>query len=199
MIAPDTIRGFVRPDAIGTAQHDEQMHRSEKEHREAGEDLPEPQRRVFVTHHPHVPTKRLVLAVIDRKLAHGKESMRDDQRDDQRHHDGDDPGIGDAEEKIAFEKSGDGPHRILAEQNRRHEEHVAPHEEHQEQSGDALPPVEPRRPAARAHAVCHSHARDQRTRAVHWRISFQLIPAALASSGLTTAYRRPTLHTRRPR
>ena len=43
-----------------------------------------------------------------------------------------------AEEEVALEELGDRPHRVVADQDRRHEEHVAPHEQREDEAGDAL-------------------------------------------------------------
>ena len=66
VLAPDPVGGLVRSDAVGTGEHDVQMHRRQEEQREAREYLPEPQRGVFVFHHPHVTAKRPELVVVAR-------------------------------------------------------------------------------------------------------------------------------------
>ena len=86
MFAPDPVGGLERPDAVGSGEHDVQVHGSEKEQCETGEYLPEPQRRVFVVHHPHVVAKRTELAVVDREFAHRKQGVGDDEHDDNRDH-----------------------------------------------------------------------------------------------------------------
>ena len=82
MFAPDPVGGLERPDAVGPGEHDVQVHRSQKEQGETREYLPEPQRRVFVAHHPHVAAKRRELAIADREFAHRKHGVDDDERDD---------------------------------------------------------------------------------------------------------------------
>jgi hypothetical protein len=87
VLAPDPIGGFVRSDAVGTGEHDVQMHRRQEEQREAREYLPEPQRGVFVFHHPHVTAERPELVVVAGELAQRQRCMHHDEANDHRDHD----------------------------------------------------------------------------------------------------------------
>ena len=71
--------------------------------------------------------RRARRSLFDGKLTHRKQRVQDDERNDRRDGDRDNPRIGPAEEEIAFEEFRDGPHGILAEEDRRNEGHVHPH------------------------------------------------------------------------
>src|SRR5204863_203262 len=66
VIAPDPVGALERTDPLGPHQHRMQVDRGEEEHREAGHDLPPPERRVGVLHRADVVAERAVLAVVDR-------------------------------------------------------------------------------------------------------------------------------------
>ncbi len=127
--APHPVSRFERADHSGVHQHLIQVHRGEEEHRETGDDLPPPQRGVLVMHHPHVVAVDAVLRIVDRKLAHREPGMGDEQNEHNRNDARHDHGVGLPEEEVTLEHLRDRPHRVVAEQDRRHEEHVAPHEE----------------------------------------------------------------------
>ena len=87
----------------------------------------------------HVVAEGRELAVVDRELAHREHRVRDEQRDDRRRRRSRrSTGYDRAEEEVALEEPGDRPHRVLAEQDRRDEEHVAPHEQRRAASPLAL-------------------------------------------------------------
>src|SRR5215510_15796760 len=86
------------------------------------------------------------------------------QRDDERNKDG----IGSTKEEIAFEHLGHPPHRILADQDRRDESHVSPHEKTKEQTAGALGPIQPRGPVTFSRPSIQSNTGNDIDFIVHW-------------------------------
>ncbi len=164
---PHAVAGFVRSDQFRVRQHDVDVRRSQEEQREAREHLPGPERGVLVPHHLHVAAEGRELPVVDRELADREERVHDDQRDDagddERDHDGERP----AEEEVALEELRDRPHRVVADQDGRHEEHVSPHEQREHEARSALHEIEAGRPAALARGVDETHAGDDGIARVH--------------------------------
>ena len=153
-VGPDAVGRLERADAVGAGQHDVEVHRGHEEQREARHHLPVPERGVLVLHARHVLAVGAVLAVARRELAQRERRVGDEQREDRRHQDRHQPGQRFAEEVVALEEAGHGPHRVPAEQDARHEEHVDPHEEPERQARSALQQVEPRGPARRLDSAC---------------------------------------------
>ena len=167
VFAPDPVGGFERSDVVRAGKHRVQVHGRQEEQGEAGDHLPEPERGVFVLQHPHVATEGAVLTVVDRKFAHREQGVRDDQRDDAGDHARDDHRIGPAEEEIALEEFGDHPHGVLAEQDRRDESHVYPHEKRKHETGGALRQVKSRRPMAAPRGVGQTNTGNHRAAVFH--------------------------------
>jgi hypothetical protein len=120
-----------------------------------------------VTEQVLVADEQAVLLVVGRELAHGQESVRHEQHG----HNGDNPRDdlreGAAEEVVALERLGNLPHRVVADQDGRHERHVTPHEQTQQQTAGALRDVHARRPAALERAVGKTDAGDHFTALAH--------------------------------
>ena len=105
--------------------------------------------------------------VVGRELPHREERVDDDEREDRRHDHRDDARVGRPEEEVALEELRDRPHRVLAQQDRGDEEHVAPHEEAQREAGEALREVHAGGPAALAGPVGKTDAGDDVRCGIH--------------------------------
>ena len=169
-VAPDAVGRLERADQVRPRQHHVQVDGRQEEQREPGEHLPEPERGVLVPHQLHVTAEQPVLPPADRELAHGEHRVQHDQRDHAGDDDGHDARIRAAEDEVALEELRDRPHRVVADQDRRHEEHVSPHEQREQEAGGALQPVQARRPAAFRARVGKPDAGDDVRGRVHWRL-----------------------------
>ena len=72
----------------------------------------------------------------------------------------DDTWISCAENKLPLEHPRDPPHGVLADEDGRHENHVAPHEQAEEEAARALHNIEPRRPTAFPRFLVQSNSSD---------------------------------------
>jgi hypothetical protein len=82
------------------------VYERQEEQREAGDDLPHPQRRIAMFEHTHVAAEGRVLRVARRKLAQRERRMHHDQEHHDDHHAGHDDRIGLPKKKIALRTRG---------------------------------------------------------------------------------------------
>ena len=175
-VAPDAIGGLVRTDQVGTRQHLVQVHGRQEKQGETRDDLPIPERGVLVVHAARVFTVGTVLPVAAGEFPQRQRRMHDEQRRYRAHQQRDEPVERPAEQVVTFEHARNAPHRVLAEQDRRHEKHVNPHENAQRETRCALQQVEPRGPAIQASRGCLATAAS----------AIRVVPSTVFSQAVTS-------------
>jgi hypothetical protein len=91
-----------------------------------------------------------VLAVARGDAPHRRDRVHHHEQEYRNRDCGDQHRIGATEEVDAFEEARDVVHRVLAEQDAGDQQHVHPHEEHQDEAARALDDIDPRRHAVEA-------------------------------------------------
>jgi hypothetical protein len=167
------MRRFVRADIARVHEHLVEMNGTQEEERKAGPCLNPPERRVLVTEHFSVADKAFVFVPVRRKLPHREQAMQNEHERNHRDHERDNGGIRFAEDKLPLEHFGHPPHGIVANQDRRHECHVSPHEKAEEQSTRALNEVELRGPVTFSRPLIQSNPGDdiEFGLIIHWQYS----------------------------
>ena len=94
----------------------------------------------------HVSPVVAVLTPVDRELAQRQPGMQDEHGEDEGDEGRNQPRVRLAEQRLALEQARHPPHGIVAEQDRRHEEHVQPHEQAEKQTGQSFGPRRNGRP-----------------------------------------------------
>ena len=172
--APHAVRRFVWADVTWMNEHLVQMNGGEKEKRESRHRLDPPERCVFMPQQFSVAAEFSVLVIVGGKLAHCEEAVEHEHKCDESDDRADQAGVALAEKHLPFEHPGDPIHSIVADQNRRDESHVSPHEETEKQSARALRKIQPRGPVTFSRSLIQSDTGNdiELGLVIHWQCSY---------------------------
>src|SRR5262245_51196635 len=116
--------------------------------------------------------------------------MEHEHHRNQRDHERNKTGIRSTKEEIAFEHLGHPPHRILADQDRRDESHVSPHEKTKEQTAGAVGPIQPGWPVTFSRFLIQSGSNDDIDFTVHLYLPvYNRAPVKMRLEGLRSLTR----------
>lgn len=143
----------VRIEHARVREHAHKMREDEEEEEESRHELHHPKRRVGMVKHLAVRTDVAELLPGRREAAKGAEHMDDDAKEDEAHKEDMEPKMLFAVDEIPTGKSDQIPEDVLAKLNRARERHVAEEEDPEDQAGDGLADIKPRRARAAAQVL----------------------------------------------